>query len=201
MPIHLDGARLFNAAVACSTKSKEIIRMSGASSVNLCLSKGIGAPVGSVLAGSGEFIDRARRSRKMLGGGWRQAGGLAAAALVALESAEDKIRQDHKRAKQLSGVIRDCRSEHFTADSAATNIVFIETKSEGVAEKFCERLEIVTENEGEILQQWNTCLIKSFIEDKNVIRLVTHNGLNDRDIELAGEKIKYLADNEKSSFN
>src|SRR5213593_557869 len=100
VPVHLDGARLFNAAVALGRPLTHFTRP--VDSVTFCLSKGLAAPVGSLVCGSGEFIARARRVRKMLGGGMRQVGVLAAAGLLALETMVDRLAEDHDHAKRLA---------------------------------------------------------------------------------------------------
>ena len=119
--IHLDGARLFNAAVACQVPAREIARHFD--TVSICLSKGLGAPVGSVLVGSQALVDKARRWRKVCGGGWRQAGILAAAGLHALDHHVERLAQDHQRASRLADRLRaiagiDLLGQH-------TNMVFI----------------------------------------------------------------------------
>ena len=103
VPVHLDGARLFNAAVATGTTVAE--RAAGATTVTSCLSKGLGAPVGSLLAGPAGVIDRARLERKRLGGGMRQVGILAAAGLVALDTMVDRLADDHRRARVLAEAV------------------------------------------------------------------------------------------------
>ncbi len=100
LKLHIDGARIFNAAVALGIPAGELVR--AADSVTFCLSKGLCAPVGSVLCGSKEFIARAHRMRKLLGGGMRQAGVLAAAGIVALETMIDRLAEDHARARRLA---------------------------------------------------------------------------------------------------
>src|SRR6202040_924613 len=100
LPVHLDGARIFNAAIALETTAKKIAET--ADSVSFCLSKGLACPVGSLLCGSHEFIGRARRMRKMLGGGMRQAGVFAAAGIVALQSMIDRLAEDHQNARALA---------------------------------------------------------------------------------------------------
>ncbi|MGV8923703.1 MAG: low-specificity L-threonine aldolase [Thermomonas sp.] len=119
--MHLDGARLFNAAVACQVPAREITRHFD--TVSICLSKGLGAPVGSVLVGSHALIDKARRWRKVCGGGWRQAGILAAAGLHALDHHVARLAEDHERAIRLADRLRgigdiDVLCQH-------TNMVFI----------------------------------------------------------------------------
>ncbi|HUW09855.1 MAG TPA: low-specificity L-threonine aldolase, partial [Anaerolineae bacterium] len=98
--LHLDGARLFNAAVALGVDVKELV--ADADSVTFCLSKGLAAPVGSVVCGSSDFVAQARRARKVVGGGWRQAGVIAAAGIVALEQMVDRLADDHANAKRLA---------------------------------------------------------------------------------------------------
>ena len=102
--VHMDGARIFNAAVKLKIPAQQLV--AGVNSVTFCLSKGLGAPVGSVLCGSQDFIFRARRIRKQLGGGMRQAGILAAAGIMALESMVDRLEEDHKRAQLLAGRLK-----------------------------------------------------------------------------------------------
>jgi threonine aldolase len=103
VPVHLDGARVFNAAVATGTKVAD--RAAGATTVTACLSKGLGAPVGSLLAGPADVIERARLERKRLGGGMRQVGILAAAGLVALDTMVDRLADDHRRARRLAEAV------------------------------------------------------------------------------------------------
>jgi threonine aldolase len=118
---HLDGARLFNAAVACGVPAREIA--GHFDSVSVCLSKGLGAPVGSVLLGSDELIAKARRWKKVLGGGWRQAGILAAMANHALDHHVDRLADDHRRAAELAAALRAIPG--LVVDGAHTNLVFV----------------------------------------------------------------------------
>ena len=124
--IHLDGARLFNAAVACQVPAPEIARHFD--TVSICLSKGLGAPVGSVLVGSHALIDKARRWRKVCGGGWRQAGILAAAGLFALDHHVERLAQDHARAARLADRLRDIPGIDLLGQH--TNMVFINVPAE-----------------------------------------------------------------------
>lgn len=119
--LHLDGARLFNAAVACKVSAREITRHFD--TVSVCLSKGLGAPVGSVLLGSQVLIDKARRWRKVCGGGWRQAGILAAAGSYALDHHVQRLAQDHDRAAYLAGRLREIAGIDLLGQY--TNMVFI----------------------------------------------------------------------------
>ena len=121
LSVHLDGARLMNAAVALGRPPAAVGAC--ADSISLCLSKGLGAPVGSVLSGPADFIARARRIRKMLGGGMRQAGVLAACGLYALDHNIDRLAEDHASAKRLSEGLATCKG--LEVDAPETNMVFI----------------------------------------------------------------------------
>lgn len=120
--LHLDGARLYNAAVACKVPGRAIARHFD--SVSVCFSKGLGAPIGSVLVGETGFIERARRWRKVAGGGMRQAGMLAAACLYALDHHLERLAEDHARAERLAEGLRDLPG--LTVAGRHTNMVFIE---------------------------------------------------------------------------
>ncbi|HSD85267.1 MAG TPA: low-specificity L-threonine aldolase [Anaerolineae bacterium] len=126
--IHLDGARIFNAAVALGVDVKEITQY--ADSVTFCLSKGLSAPVGSVICGSPEFIAQARRYRKMLGGGMRQAGVLAAAGIVALEKMIDRLAEDHAHARRLAEGLADTPGVAVDLDRVQTNIIYFDLTPE-----------------------------------------------------------------------
>ncbi|WP_426285873.1 low-specificity L-threonine aldolase [Luteibacter sp. E-22] len=120
--LHMDGARLYNAAIAYGRPAREIV--TGFDSVSVCLSKGLGAPVGSVLLGSVALIDRARRWRKVAGGGWRQAGMLAAAAMHALDHHVERLADDHARASRLANGLR--RIDGLEVKGCHTNMVFVD---------------------------------------------------------------------------
>lgn len=142
LPVHLDGARVFNAAVALGKTVAEITR--GFDSVMFCLSKGLGAPVGSLLVGSKNFIDRARIQRKSLGGGMRQAGILAAAGLIALEKMPLRLAEDHANAKFLAEGIAQTPGYSINPANVQTNIVIFEITKQGfgaldVTRKLAER--------------------------------------------------------------
>jgi len=124
IPVHLDGARIFNAALARGRSVIELTRKFD--SVMFCLSKGLGAPVGSVLVGSEEFIDKARRVRKMLGGGMRQAGVLAAAGLVALEGSPNRLHIDHENARFLAEGLAEIPGIKIDPGKVVTNILFFD---------------------------------------------------------------------------
>jgi len=137
--LHLDGARIFNAAVALGVNVKKLTR--GVDSLNLCLSKGLSAPVGSVICGSRDFITRARRIRKMLGGGMRQAGIIAAAGIVALESMTDRLAEDHANARRLAEGITKIPGLATDPTRVLTNILYIDVVDRRFTdEAFLERL-------------------------------------------------------------
>ena len=129
IPVHLDGARIFNAAVALGRSVAELTRK--CDSVMFCLSKGLGAPVGSMLLGSREFIDAARIKRKLLGGGMRQAGVLAAAGLVALEKSPARLHEDHENAQFLGQHLSELPGVRVDLKKVQTNIVFFDVSATG----------------------------------------------------------------------
>jgi threonine aldolase len=136
---HLDGARLFNAVVASGIPAKDWAQHFD--TVSVCFSKGLGAPVGSALCGPTEKIKQARRRRKMLGGGMRQIGSLAAAALFALEHHIDRLAEDHEKAHILAAGIRENPRLALISDQVDTNIVIFTVADElGTAAEFCEQL-------------------------------------------------------------
>ena len=122
LQVHLDGARIFNAASALGVPVRELT--APVDSVTFCLSKGLSAPVGSVLCGSREFIGKARRARKLLGGGMRQAGVLAAAGIVALQTMTTRLKDDHVRARNLAAGLQKNECIMLDEGSPATNMVF-----------------------------------------------------------------------------
>ena len=131
LSVHLDGARLMNAAVALGVEPREVA--GGFDSVSLCLSKGLGAPAGSVLSGSAELIARARRWRKMLGGGMRQSGVLAACGLVALEDNIERLAEDHANARVLAEGLAELPSVDIDLEAVETNMVFVDMEGERAA--------------------------------------------------------------------
>jgi len=127
LAIHLDGARIFNAAVDQGVPPSDLVEM--VDSVMFCLSKGLCAPVGSVLCGSRGFIEEAHRIRKQLGGGMRQAGVLAAAGIIALEEMVDRLGEDHQHAIELAGALSAVEGVRLDKSSPNTNMVYIEIDS------------------------------------------------------------------------
>ena len=137
IPVHLDGARIFNAAAALGVEVSELTR--GFDTVMFCLSKGLGAPVGSMLVGSRTAIEQARIFRKALGGGMRQAGILAAAGLIALHEMTVRLADDHANARLLAESIAEARNAEIDLEAVETNIVIFRLRN-GDAAKFCDGL-------------------------------------------------------------
>jgi threonine aldolase len=129
VPVHLDGARIFNAATALGVEAREIAQY--ADSATFCVSKGLSAPVGSVLCGSRAFIERARAFRRMVGGNLRQAGPLAAAGIVALETMVARLEEDHATAKRLAAGLNAIDAELTDPREVETNIVRVEVRKSG----------------------------------------------------------------------
>ena len=138
LPIHLDGARVFNAAVALGISVAQLTQ--GFDTVMFCLSKGLGAPAGSMLVGSREAIDEARVFRKALGGGMRQAGVLAAAGLIALKEMPARLKDDHANARLLAEAIASASAAEIDLDAVQSNIVILKLKSHRDAASFCGAL-------------------------------------------------------------
>ncbi|MHB1394862.1 MAG: low-specificity L-threonine aldolase [Clostridia bacterium] len=139
IPVHLDGARLFNAAASLGVDAAQITQYTD--SVMFCLSKGLCAPVGSMLAGGSQFIDRARKNRKLLGGGMRQAGILAAAGLIALEKMSKRLHVDHDNAKYMAERLGSIPGIKLTPEDIHINMVFFDMEETGVSsEKLVKEL-------------------------------------------------------------
>jgi threonine aldolase len=158
LPVHLDGARIFNAATALGVDVRELTR--GFDTVMFCLSKGLGAPVGSMLTGSAESMERARIYRKALGGGMRQAGVLAAAGLIALERGPGRLHEDHANARLLAEALSRIEGVAIDAESVETNIVIFRLTGSLRAAELVDRLKA------------RGILASAFGPD--AIRLVTH---------------------------
>ena len=123
---HIDGARIFNAAIATGVDVSRMCR--DYDSVSICFSKGLGAPVGSVLVGSQEFINKAHRWRKMFGGGWRQAGIIASGALYALDNHVDRLAEDHARARRVAEAIDAMENFSVDLEAVQSNLVYVNCK-------------------------------------------------------------------------
>ncbi len=139
LALHMDGARLFNAAVALGVPARELV--ADVDTVTFCLSKGLCAPVGSILCGPADFIEEARRTRKSLGGGMRQAGILAAAGLVAMNSMIDRLAEDHENARRLAERLATIDGIEVDAETVQTNIVFFRTTGAVSPSDLCARLD------------------------------------------------------------
>ncbi len=168
LKLHIDGARIFNAAVALNVAVKDLVE--NADSVTFCLSKGLAAPVGSVVCGGEKFIYRVRRNRKALGGGMRQAGILAAAGLLSLNLAESQLLEDHKNAKLLAEGIAQINGLTLDEKKVQTNIIYFGLNSPKLTGS---QLVSKMEDRG----------IKFFETSSNRFRLVTHYGITRDDIE------------------
>src|SRR5919199_5027037 len=169
LPVHLDGARIFNAAVA--TGETVAALAAPADSVMFCLSKALGAPVGSILLGTRAFIAEARRWRKLLGGGMRQAGVLAAAGLVALEESPKLLPEDHANARRLAAGVAELPGVEIDPERVVTNIVIFDvTGTRRAADEICARL------------AERNVLASGF---GTAIRMVTHYDVSSADIETA----------------
>lgn len=171
LSLHVDGARIFNAAVCLQSSVKELV--AGADSVSFCLSKGLSAPVGSMVCGSSDFIDRARRIRKVLGGGMRQAGILAAAGILALTQMVDRLEEDHANARLFAEGIAGLGGIMVNPDDIRTNIVFFDIDPVKVMP--ADRLVRELEKSGIRLIQLGSCRL----------RAVTHRMVERADIEKA----------------
>lgn len=169
LAVHLDGARIFNAAAALGVPARELT--GPADSVTFCLSKGLCAPVGSVLCGSKPFIAKAQRLRKMLGGGMRQAGILAAAGIVALEKMSGRLVEDHARAKKLAGELRSIPGIVLDLGMPPTNMVFLSLTDDVncSTEEFIDKLEASG--------------IRIGATGERKFRLVTHYWIDDAGVE------------------
>jgi threonine aldolase len=168
--VHLDGARVFNAAISLGCAVSEIARYSD--SVCFCVSKGLSAPVGSILCGGGEYIERARAFRRMVGGNLRQAGPLAAAGIVALETMVERLPEDHRTAKRLAEGLHRLDESLCDPRDVETNLVRVDvTKS------------------GRTAAQWSAGLKEKGVlvapADVRVLRFVTHRHISAPDVDAA----------------
>ncbi|EGR0083662.1 TPA: low-specificity L-threonine aldolase [Vibrio vulnificus] len=174
LKLHLDGARVYNAATALDVPVRDIAQYFD--SMTICLSKGLGAPVGSLLLGSKEYIAKARRLRKMVGGGMRQAGILAAAGKLALTEQVAQLKVDHANAKALAQGLSELPGVHVNPDFVQTNIVFAKLDDSvdinTIAQKLAEESIIITPG--------------------NPIRFVTHKDISRQDIDLFLEKLRFF---------
>lgn len=166
LSMHLDGARIFNAAIALGVPAKQLVKHFD--SVQFCFSKGLSAPVGSMIVGSKEFIKEARRNRKIVGGGMRQVGVLAAACIVALDSMIERLAEDHENAAYLAKGLAEIAEVDIDPTEVETNLVFFGLKSMSV-DQFAQRLS----EEGILL----------LAAGSGTLRAVTHYGIERSDID------------------
>ena len=178
--VHLDGARIFNAAIALNIEPALLTK--NADSVMFCLSKGLSAPVGSILAGSKEFIQRARKNRKMLGGGMRQAGILAAAGIIAIENMVERLEEDHKNARILGEGLADISGIKVDLETVQTNMVYFDLQGSGM-----DTFQFLPK-----LAEYN---ILGSPRPPTKVRLVTHYGIGEDDIYVTIKAIKKIAKN------
>jgi threonine aldolase len=175
LPVHLDGARIFNAAVALGTSAAALA--AGFDTVTFCLSKGLGAPVGSILCSRRDFIQEARRVRRMLGGGMRQAGVIAAAGLVALRKGPARLAEDHENAGRLARALAELPGVEIDPASVQTNIVVCQVAEGGAS--FLARLK-----EGGVLASPLS---------RDQARFVTHRDVSRAQLDEAIERIRRVA--------
>ena len=168
--VHLDGARVFNAAAALGVDVKEITRY--ADSVSCCLSKGLCAPVGAIFAGRAETVKRARKCRKLLGGGMRQAGILAAAGILALKEMPKRLSEDHANAKRLAELLSQIDGVSIDKDSVEINMVFF-------------KLDRSAEHKAALPEKMKQHGILINPEELGEFRFVTNNDVSAKDVEFA----------------
>ena len=172
--VHLDGARIFNAAVTLAVPAARLVK--DADSVSFCLSKGLSAPVGSLLCGNKAFIEKARKTRKMLGGGMRQAGVLAAAGIVALETMIDRLAEDHINARRLALGLSRIKGIQIDPKNVPTNIVMFDLDGRLDGTRFNESL--------------NKKGVKIGSRGMNSFRAVTHREIFSENVDEALERIE-----------
>lgn len=177
LPVHLDGARLFNAAAYLGVEAKEITQYTD--SVMFCLSKGLCAPVGSMLAGSKQFIEKARKNRKLLGGGMRQAGILAAAGIIALEKMTARLNIDHDNAKYMAKRLAEIPGIKVNGEDVHIDMVFFDMEETGVSS---DKLVSVLFEKG----------IKINGVEDGLMRYVTNNDVTREDIDYTIECMKEI---------
>lgn len=174
LPVHLDGARIFNAATSLNVDVKEIAKYS--TSLMFCLSKGLCSPVGSILAGDAEFIKRAKKNRKLLGGGLRQAGYLAAAGIVSLTQMVDRLSEDHENAKLLASELNKFKEIDVDFDNLKINMVFFKIKD--------------SINTKDLVKFFYEKGIKINDAENGKMRFVTHYWVTKEDIKIIVETLK-----------
>lgn len=182
---HVDGARILNAAVKLNVLPNELV--APCDTVSMCLSKGVGAPVGSILAGSFEMIEEGRRMRKLLGGGLRQSGILCSAALVGLDLYQEQFVRDHSNALKLAMALNNIDGFDIDIGMVQTNLLFADISKDCVDVNFLKE---------ELYKKYNILIADDKYGGKHPtiqnVRFVTHHGICDNDIEYVVEKIKRI---------
>ncbi len=178
IPVHIDGARIFNASVALGVDVTELVR--DADSICFCLSKGLSCPIGSVLAGTREFIAKARRLRKAFGGGMRQAGIIAAPGIVALNTMISRLREDHQRTRALALRLAEIPGLSLDLDTVQTNMIRVDVSGVHTT-----------------AAQFNTALknrgVEVLVAGDTVIRIVIHRHIEDRHVSIIADAIADVA--------
>ena len=169
LSLHIDGARIFNAAVAQNVSVRDLVQP--ADSVMFCLSKGLASPLGSMLVGTQKFISRARHLRKMLGGGMRQVGIVAAAGIISLEKMTKRLGEDHAQAKKLADGLRQVKGLVVDAGSPSTNMVYMNLS------------DAVKIDSGQIIERMKKFGVVLDAENARRFRLVTHYWVDDEGVE------------------
>jgi len=177
--VHMDGARIFNSAVAQNLEVRELTRY--ADTLMFCLSKGLSAPIGSIVVGDRDFVDRARRYRAILGGGMRQAGVIAAAGIVAIEKMVDRLRDDHANARMLAKGISTIDGIAIDLNKVQTNMVVYDVSGLGIGGK-------------EWVAKLNEAGVKAGALEAGRVRMVTHRGIEKEDIEFTLRVVEKAAD-------
>jgi threonine aldolase len=176
IPTHLDGARIFNAAAALGIPADRVVK--DVDSIMFCLSKGLCAPVGSMLAGSRDFIAKAKQMRRVVGGQMRQAGVIAAAGILALEKMVDRLNEDHENARFLAEGLSSIEGIELDLDDVQTNLVFFDVGGLGMdAKAFASKL----------LDEWN---IKIDAREKSLVRALTYKDITRQDVEYVVNAIR-----------
>jgi threonine aldolase len=170
LKLHIDGARIFNAAVALGVAVSDLAR--AADSVTFCLSKGLGAPVGSLVCGTKAFVSEARRARKVVGGGMRQAGVIAAAGIVSLNDMVDRLAEDHENAQRLATGLAELSGVEIDPSKMKTNILFVEIKKASI-------------NAGALIARLKEEGVLVGPRSENMVRAVTNYHITKEDIDHA----------------
>ena len=177
IPVHVDGARIFNAAVALEAPVSELVK--DVDSVTFCLSKGLSCPIGSIIVGSEDYILEARRWRKMVGGSMRQVGVIAAAGLVALDNMVERLAEDHSNARKLARGLAEIRGISIEPDALPTNLVFFDVEREDRDDLHRQLVERGVKGGGG-QKRW---------------RYVTHYGITESDIDYTLETVRDVFSN------